>query len=123
MPSPSDVEFEIQFFEGIHRRVADYAEVIEILGGLYTRVGRINDGLAMDRRLVQLCPENATAHYNLACSLALKGRATDALRTLRRAIALGYADAEWMREDPDLQSLHGHPAFERLLRELAAGES
>jgi hypothetical protein len=35
-------------------------------------LGRIADGLKMDRRLVKLQPANPTAHYNLACSLALQ---------------------------------------------------
>ena len=45
-----------------------------MLGGLYTKQGRIADGLKMDRKLVRLRPDNATAHYNLACSLALSRR-------------------------------------------------
>ncbi|MGF1453252.1 MAG: hypothetical protein ACFB21_14390 [Opitutales bacterium] len=119
MPAKSDLQFEIAFFEGVHGRVADYVEVIEILGGLYTRAGRIDDGLNMDRQLVRLRPDNATAHYNLGCSLALKGRSADALRALRKAISLGYDDARWLRKDPDLKPLHGNPAFERLAEELA----
>ena len=46
-----DPVFEISFFESILRRDPNYSEVIEILGGLYTKVGRISDGLRMDRRL------------------------------------------------------------------------
>ena len=123
MAAELDLQFEIAFFEGVHRRINDYPEVIEILGGLYTRVGRIDDGLTMDRALVKLRPENPTAHYNLGCSLALKGRAADALRALRRAIKLGYEDADWLRKDPDLQSLHGHRAFERLAEQLETARS
>jgi tetratricopeptide (TPR) repeat protein len=80
--SPHDYEFEIGFFESILARDARYPEVVEILGSLYTKQGRIADGLKMDRRLVKLQPANATAHYNLACSLALSKRKTDALRSL-----------------------------------------
>ncbi len=118
--TPEDLAYQITFFEGVHRRVATYPEVIEILGGLYTKAGRIDDGLAMDRRLVALRPEHPTAHYNLGCSLALKGRTADALRSLRQAVALGYRDARWMRRDPDLKTLHQHPAFLRLLSQLEA---
>jgi hypothetical protein len=76
------------------------------------------DGLKMDRRLVRLLPQNATAHYNLACSLALLKRKSDALRSLRHAVSLGYDDAEWMEQDPDLDALKQDPAFNALLREL-----
>jgi hypothetical protein len=72
----------------------------------------------MDRRLVKLQPRNATAHYNLACSLALSKRKSDALRSLRAAIELGYADLDWMQQDPDLDPLKEHPAFVALLDQL-----
>lgn len=109
-PKP-DPAFEITFFESVHRRCPRYVEVIELLGGLYTKTGRIADGLKMDRKLVRLQPENSTAHYNLACSLALSERALDALAALRKAVALGYDDYEWMRQDPDLKPIAHDPAF------------
>jgi predicted Zn-dependent protease len=113
-----DPEFELRFFESVLRRSPTDALVVELLGGLYTRQGRIADGLRMDRRLVKLQPANATAHYNLACSLALSKRKTDALRSLRNAVELGYDDLDWMQQDPDLDPLKNHPDFRALLREL-----
>jgi tetratricopeptide (TPR) repeat protein len=113
-----DPAFEIAFFESVLRRNPGYASVIEILGGLYTRQGRIADGLKMDRKLVKLQPENATARYNLACSLALSKRKRDALTQLKQAVELGYRDFDWMEQDPDLEALKQHPAFQELLRQL-----
>ena len=49
-----DPAFDIAFFEAIHTRVPSYVDVIELLGGLYTKTGRIADGLRMDRKLVRL---------------------------------------------------------------------
>ncbi len=92
--------------------------MVELLGGLYTRQGRIADGLKMDRKLVRLQPGNPTAHYNLACSLALSRRKNDALRMLRVAVHLGYKDLDWMQEDPDLEALRQHPQFVALLAAL-----
>ena len=116
-PKP-DPLFEIEFFEAIHRRVPDYVDVVSLLGGLYTKVGRIADGLKMDRKLVRLEPDNATAHYNLACSLALSNKRPDALRSLRKAVSLGYDDLDWMRQDPDLEILKEDPGFQQLLKQL-----
>lgn len=118
MTRAKDHEFEIGFFESVLKRDPSYTDVIEILGGLYTKHGRVTDGLKMDRRLVRLLPANATAHYNLACSLALVKRKADALRSLRHAIQLGYRDFDWMQQDPDLEGLKNHPAFLSLLQEL-----
>src|ERR1043165_3207908 len=113
-----DPEFEMRFFESVLRRNPDYASVVEILGGLYTRHGRIADGLKMDRKLVKLQPDNATAHYNLACSLALSKRKTAAITELKQAVELGYRDFDWMQQDPDLEALKSLPAFQELLKQL-----
>ncbi len=115
---PSDLHFETAFFEAIYKRDPRFTDVVEILGGLYTKQGRIADGLRMDRKLVRLRPDNATAHYNLACSLALSRRRKDALDALARAIALGYDDRDWMTQDPDLAGLKKLPAFQELLAKL-----
>lgn len=117
-PPKHDPHFEIAFFEGVHRRCPQYIEVVELLGGLYTKMGRVADGLRMDRKLVRLQPENATAHYNLACSLALSKRRGDALASLRKAVSLGYRDYDWMEQDPDLESLKADPDFQTILHQL-----
>jgi hypothetical protein len=115
---PRDNAFELGFFEGVLRHDPQCVEVIEILGGLYTKLGRVADGLKMDRKLVRLQPANATAHYNLACSLALSKRKREALLSLRHAIGLGYNDFEWMSHDPDLQGLKGSREFGALVAQL-----
>lgn len=120
MARKTDPAFEITFYESVLRRDPRYADVVEILGGLYTKTGRIADGLRMDRKLVRLRPGNATAHYNLACSLALVKRKAEALRALHRAIELGYDDHKWLEEDPDLEGLKQSPAFRSLLQKLKA---
>ena len=113
-----DLAFEIVFFESVLRRDPKYAEVVGILGGLYTKVGRMVDGLRMDRRMVKLEPGNSTAHYNLACSLALCRRKAAALKSLKQAAELGYRDFEWMVQDPDLEILKEDPEFVALLGQL-----
>ena len=118
MSRKEDPAFDIAFFESVLKREPGYADVIELLGGLYTKTGRIADGLKMDRKLVKLQPENSTAHYNLACSLALSKRKADALRALSEAIERGYTDYDWMSQDPDLESLKTSREFQALLAKL-----
>ncbi|MCF3648312.1 TPR end-of-group domain-containing protein [Synoicihabitans lomoniglobus] len=118
MARKEDPEWEIGFFESVLRRDPRYVDVVAILGGLYTKTGRIADGLKMDRRMVRLCPRDATAHYNLACSLVLTDRHRDALKTLRRAIELGYVDFDWMENDPDLAPLHDYQVFRDMINLL-----
>ena len=118
MSRKEDHNFDITFYESVLRREPRYADVIELLGSLYTKTGRITDGLRMDRKLVRLRPDNATAHYNLGCSLALVRRKADAVRALRRAIELGYNDYGWMAKDTDLEGLKKNPEFQELLAKL-----
>lgn len=118
MARKEDPQFDIAFYESVLRRDSSYVDVIELLGGLYTKTGRIADGLKMDRKLVRLQPDNATAHYNLACSLALSKRLADAMKSLRRAIELGYDDHEWMANDPDLEPLRTNQEFQDMLKLL-----
>jgi Flp pilus assembly protein TadD len=120
MVQDKDSAFEMAFFESVLRRAPAYPDVVEILGGLYTKHGRIADGLRMDRKLVKLLPSSATARYNLACSLALSKRQSDAIRSLHLAIELGYQDFDWMSQDPDLEVLKQHPGFLELLEKLKA---
>jgi len=93
-------------------------KVLRMLGNLYTDAGRYNEGLAIDRKIIRLAPEDAVAHYNLGCSLALLVRVDEAFMALKRAIELGYDDATHMRADPDLEGLRDDPRFEALLRLL-----
>ncbi|MBL9206580.1 MAG: hypothetical protein JNN01_15920 [Opitutaceae bacterium] len=117
-PKQTDPAFETAFFESVLRNNPRYPDVVELLGGLYTKQGRIAEGLKMDRRMVRLQPENPTAHYNLACSLALSRRTGEALRALKQAVTLGYTDFDWISQDPDLEGLQKHPEFQRILSQL-----
>lgn len=118
MAKREDLDFELSFFESLHKRLPKDFRVVSILAHLYTETGRVDSGLKMDRKLARLSPEDPTVHYNLACSLALKERLPDAVRSLRTAIRLGYDDFHWMRNDPDLKALHGYGGFLKLLEEL-----
>ena len=106
---------ETDFIESIHRRLRNDTRVMEVLAHLYTRDGRFAEGLRLDRKIVRIQPSCATARYNLACSLALTGKRSDAVEALKAAIALGYDDFDWIRKDRDLTSLRQYPPFIDLL--------
>ena len=62
-----------------------------------------------------------TVHYNLACHHSLLGRKVEAIEELRRALGLNRELIEWSKEDPDLESIRGEPACERIYAEIGAG--
>jgi tetratricopeptide (TPR) repeat protein len=113
----SQLDFELEFFSGILERRPDYVDVLRVMGNNLTLKGRFAQGLQIDKRLIQLRPADPLAHYNLACSYALLKRTDQAIKTLRRAVELGYRDFRYMREDRDLESIRHDPRFRQLLRE------
>jgi len=93
--------------------------VLAELGHVYTHLGRYQDGLEVDAKLVEAAPDDPTVRYNLACSQALLGQRDEAIETLAVALDLGYDDVEFMREDGDLASLRDDPRFHDLLARIA----
>ncbi len=118
MGKRQNYDFELSFFEGLYRRMPRDQRVVAMLAQLYTKTGQVDSGLRMDRKLVRMTPDDPLNHYNLACSLALKGRKADAVKSLRAAIALGYEDFSWMINDPDLAGLKDYPGYALLLGEI-----
>lgn len=117
-----DLDVEIGFLEGVVRRDPTYFDAWLLLGDDYACRGRYRDGLTVDLRLCDLQPENALAHYNLACSYSLTGQPERAVRTLARALELGYRDFRWMRRDPDLKNARRHPLFAAIRERVRALE-
>ena len=111
--SLSQLDFDIDFFERLLSRRADSVEVLRILAELVSRKGLVQRAVDLDRRLVELLPDDFLARYNLACSLARAGCPDEAIDALSRAILLGYDDIAHMESDPDLESLRTpHPTKE-----------
>jgi tetratricopeptide (TPR) repeat protein len=113
----NQVDFELDFFTRILGAVPDYPEVLRAQASNMTVKGRLQDGLAVDKKLVSIRPADPTAHYNLACRYALLKQPDLAIVTLRKAVELGYRDFRYMLEDHDLDSIRKDPRFRKLLRE------
>ena len=98
-------------------RPANSAALVS-LGMVLTQLGRYQEGLAIDQRLVLLHPEDGTAHYNLACSFALVGQREKALDALEESVRRGYDDAQHLAADTDMASLRSEARFIALLAQL-----
>ena len=112
------LDFEFNFYVSLYKKLPNDKRLISILAELYTRHGEIEKGLELDRKLVEIDESNATAHYNLACSLSLVENFEEAICALRKSISLGYCDFNWMLEDQDLQALRTTEYFTQLKRDL-----
>jgi hypothetical protein len=111
-----------EFLEVEISRHPSNVEALAELGHVYTNRGLWALGMGVDQRLIQLMPENPTAHYNLACSHALLGDARSAFESLETAAFLGYDEADYMEQDDDLASLRQDPRFRSLIERIRAGE-
>ena len=118
-----DLDIEIQFLEGVVRRDRQYVEALQLLGDDYTRRGRFEDGLQVDRRLARLCPEDPLVHYNLACSFSLTEEFRKAAHALRKALQSGYRDFEHLRRDSDLEPLRQTELYAAIEQEIVELEA
>jgi tetratricopeptide (TPR) repeat protein len=110
-------------FERARKR---FQEAISIDPGLpeaYNGVGvtyRMRNDLpaatAWYKRALGVDPDFGDAYYNMACVYALQGQEELALRYLQIAAMNGYATAEGIDEDPDLESLRGTAAYRALVK-------
>jgi hypothetical protein len=64
---------------------------------------------------VALRPKDTNTMYNAACTFGVLGRKADALETVKKALAAGYGNLDWMAKDPDLDCLHDEPEFRKLV--------
>src|SRR5688572_14160663 len=85
-----DLSIEIGFLERLVDRDPEYIDALLLLGNDYAERGDLLLSLKIDERICLLCPADATAHYNLACSRSLVGLVDLAIETLERAFTLGF---------------------------------
>jgi tetratricopeptide (TPR) repeat protein len=117
-----ELDFEIQFYEGILRNTPNFIQALVALGNVYTKSGFYEEGLKIDQKLVDLLPSDGVVHYNLACSYSLLGFIDLSFGALTKSIKLGYRDFHYMKIDPDLKNVRVDERFERLINSWQAKE-
>jgi hypothetical protein len=110
-------------FEQARRRFEDAIEIDASIPEAYNGVGvtyRMRDELprALDwyKKALAVDPDFGDAYYNIACVYALQGAKDLALRYLQIAAMNGYATANGMDEDPDLEAVRGEPGYRALVK-------
>jgi tetratricopeptide (TPR) repeat protein len=68
-------------------------------------------------RALAMDPDEPQVLYNVGCVYAILGLKEKSLECLAATIAHGGWWKTWMRNDPDLSSLHDDPRFQELVRE------
>jgi eukaryotic-like serine/threonine-protein kinase len=96
------------------------------LGRSLAALGRYDDANALymntiDKLATQPKADSSKVWYAFAVMAAQSGHADDAFSHLEQAAALGYKDAEALRSDDDLKTLHGDSRFAKLVERVQSG--
>ena len=78
----------------ITEKFPNHLFVLKILGAIYDKKNRINDSLDLNRRVIELSPNDAEAHYNLGVSLKKLNQFEKAELSYKKAILLNPNFAE-----------------------------
>ncbi len=95
-------------------RVPEDVRARILLASVLADVGQEAESTRHLQTAVALRPGDANTLYNAACTYGVLKKKTEALETLRKAVAAGYGNVDWMSKDPDLDCLHEEPEFRRL---------
>lgn len=88
------------------------------LGSAYALAGNRGEALAIIAEMETIRARRHISPYHLALVNSSLGNIEEALDLLERAHSERDAWLLWMAVDPELDSLHGHPRFNELLRRM-----
>lgn len=111
----------MQALEAHLREVPEDARARILLASDYAKLGRAEDSVREANLAMHLRPNEATVHYNAACTFCSLNRTTEAMAALTGAWKAGFRDSDWARRDPDLAPLHDDPEFDKLYPESGGG--
>lgn len=115
MAFAEDLDFEISFFQEILKDNPNFIDALTALGNAYTKKGCYKEGLEIDKKLIQLKPDEPIVYYNLACSYSLLRMSQPCLAALKKAIELGYRDFDFMEADSDLEFIRQDARYRELI--------
>jgi non-specific serine/threonine protein kinase len=107
-------EMEMRSLEHQLELVPEDVRARSLLAADYATTGNTDDAIRHLEMTVALRPNDSNVLYNAACTYAVLRRKSEAIDLLKRALAAGYANVDWPREDPDLTSVRGEPEFAKL---------
>ncbi len=106
----------------LERRIELYPDdtrALHLAAGVYAKLGQRERAIAVAERALALRPREFATLYNVACAYAQLGEKERALAILEGFSKVGQGSFDWIREDPDFESLHGDPRFERVVEHLS----
>jgi adenylate cyclase len=97
----------------------DEARAYSLGASVLIRLGEKERSKQWTQQAMTLAPNDPLVLYNAACNWALLGESDHALDGLERAIEAGVAVGDWIKHDPDFESLRGHARFQAIVKRIA----
>lgn len=94
------------------------AQAWHMLGYSLHAGGKLDEALPVHMKAAEFRSTARSSTYNIACVHALQGRADEAFTWLDKAVALGFADADLLASDTDLEALRKDPRFAKLAQTI-----
>ena len=82
------------------------------------RLGEREHSKQWSEQSIALAPNDPVVLYNAACNLAQLGEHESALDRLERSIEAGVSVRDWIKHDPDFESLRDHPRFQAIVKRI-----
>lgn len=106
----------IQAFENVLRLNSEYILAHSAMAGIFNRLGMI--AKANQHIAVALPKMNTESPYNRACFFAICGDVEQSIEFLRLALKNDDTPLEWIKTDPDLESIRKDERYQKLILEI-----
>jgi serine/threonine protein kinase/tetratricopeptide (TPR) repeat protein len=94
----------------------DEARAHMFYASFLVQTGKIEEGKVEAAKALALSPDDPVMMYNAACFYAVLGEVRLALDSLNNSIAAGNQNFEWLKRDPDLDSIRNEPEYIELMK-------
>jgi serine/threonine protein kinase/Tfp pilus assembly protein PilF len=117
-------KFQERFAQALAKQLELVPEDVRariLIAGVHANLGNTEDSVRHLETAVALRPNDTNVLYNAACTLGVLQKKAEALAMLRKALAAGYGNLEWVSRDPDLTCLRDDPEFQVLVGQGRTG--
>jgi TolB-like protein/Flp pilus assembly protein TadD len=81
------------------------------------RLGKDEKAREIVTKTTERHPNDSLIQYYAACVYTALGDLDKGVEAITRSVECGWKDLDWIRNDPDLNRIHDHPAYIKLMQE------